>query len=130
MCHVGLQLFLEVLVEGAVVDQDDVVDEAVRGPVEDRVDGPEEDGPALVVEADDDVGARESLYGNVSVRSLSPLLPHVRQGPVDGDHVAHVLVERVVLPPLVNLGLGLRVGVLNLDRLPHFSGTVGILGWE
>ena len=39
-----------------VIHQDDFVDEVVGGPVGDGGDGPEQGGPALVVEGDDDAG--------------------------------------------------------------------------
>ena len=42
-----------------VIHQDDLGDEAGRRAVQDAVDGPEERGPALVVEGDDDAGVGE-----------------------------------------------------------------------
>ncbi len=43
-----------------------------------------------------------------------------------GDHVRDVLVEGVLLPPVVDQLLDLRVRVLHLDRLPHLSRRVRV----
>ena len=42
------------LESGAVIDQYDLTDQLLGGSVEDRVDRPQESGPGLVVEGDDD----------------------------------------------------------------------------
>ena len=43
------------------------------------MDGPEQDGPGLVVEADDDAGPGQSLQQ--AARLLAPVVPEVGQAP-------------------------------------------------
>merc|ERR1719150_2375595 len=77
---------------GLVIHQYDLVEELGRRPVDDAVDGPEEGGPALVVEDEDDAGGGE-VGGIVPVATL--LLSCVRHSPVQRDLVTHQLVEPV-----------------------------------
>jgi len=68
------------------------VEELRRRPVDDAVDSPEEGGPALVVEDEDDAG-RGEVGGVIPVFAL--LLSSVRHGSVQADFVGHELVEAV-----------------------------------
>ncbi len=44
-----------------------------------------------------------------------------------GDHIADVLVEGVVLPALVDLPLGVRVGTVHHHRPPHLARALGVM---
>ena len=74
--NVGLQLLLEVRHGAGVVHQDDLVNQMGRRPVQDGVDGAEEDRPGLVVEADDDTGGWQVVA--VPPLRLTPVVPVTR----------------------------------------------------
>ena len=46
---------------GEVVDEDDLLEEAWRRPVQDAVHRPQQDGPSLVVEANHHAGVRQHV---------------------------------------------------------------------
>ena len=75
--HVALEVLLDVVHGGGVVDKDDLVEQLVGGAVEDGVDGAEEDGPGLVVEADDDAGGGEGGRGQEPLLGPAPRVPAV-----------------------------------------------------
>jgi len=62
---------------GGVVHEDDLVEQLVGGAVEDGVDGAKEDGPGLVVEADDDAGGGEGGCGQEPLLGPAPRVPAV-----------------------------------------------------
>jgi len=64
---------------GKVVDQDDFADQMVRGPVQYGMDGPQQDGPRLVVEAHDD--RRLGQVVQISARFFAPAKRRGRYSP-------------------------------------------------
>lgn len=79
--NVAVEVGLEIVLVAVVVDQEHFFQDMRRGSVENRVNGAQQDGPALVVE-DDDYGGGGQVGGIVPVLALGKT--GVGNGTVEG----------------------------------------------
>lgn len=77
LCHVVLKILLEMIHGGGVIHEDDLQEDVLWRPVEDGVDGAEEDGPGLVMETHDDTCLGQICH--YTSFGFTPVIPKIWQ---------------------------------------------------
>jgi hypothetical protein len=87
----------------SIVDEDHFDQEVPRGSVDDGMDGPEERGPGLVVEDNDDGGCGEGGVPGSITQPTTLLPPNIREGSVERNPITRHHIETVHLEQFVHL---------------------------